>query len=414
MAQTTTNKPVLASSWRTDALDTGEIHDRINQLWLELQRTQPRVVSSPDGITDPQMSAGVMRANTLNLLAIAPTDRDATLILDTVAHLRDFLPTRTIIIIMRDADDNDAEHADQYDVTVELLDQQSHSRADTGSSLRFETIIIGAPVQDVENLPSLVEPLFVPELEDFLWWPAGDHANSQLFLDLMAIVNRVIVDTAQSGRNSKETETFRLLFDADSTAPPIGDFTWDRLAPWRSLIAQFFDPPDTQASLESIDRISINYAHNREDGSNGASAAFLIVGWLASRLGWEIIDPLSRRKDGSLWAPLRARKGDKAREIVLRITSDHSQHTRFSLRSVELVAGGDAPGTFRIERTDSDDLITSSETPTNPFVSRMVYSKRPDAVTMLGEELRRFGRDSVFEDAVRFAVRLVGENLPQR
>lgn len=411
MAQIPANRPVLAKSWRTNALDTGEIHDEINNLWLELRLSHPKVVTSPDGITDPQLASGMMRANTFNLVAVAPRDRDAILIRDTVAQLRDFLPTRTIIIVMRDTRDDDT---DQYDVTVELLDQQSHVGTGSGPSLRFETITIGAPIQDAGHLPSLVEPLLVPELEDFLWWPAGDHIDSQLFLDLVEIVDRVIVDTAQSDRDPKGSANFRSLFDTDSKAPPVGDFTWERLAPWRSLIAQFFDPPDTQASLETIEQIAINYAYNRADGSTGAPAAFLIVGWLASRLGWDVIDPLTRRKDGSLWAPLRARTGTKGREIVLRITPDHNQHAKFSLRSVELVAGGDAPGTFRVERTDSDDLITSSETPTNPFVSRMVYSKRPDAVTMLGEELRRFGRDSVFEDAVRFAVRLVGENLPQR
>jgi hypothetical protein len=77
------------------------------------------------------------------------------------------------------------------------------------------------------------------------------------------------------------------------------------------------------------------------------------------------------------------------------------------LRSVEIIAVGDAEGIFRIERTDMDDLITSSETADAPLVSRMVYSKRPENVEMLGAELQRFGPDHIFEDAIRFATRLL-------
>jgi len=42
-----------------------------------------------------------------------------------------------------------------------------------------------------------------------------------------------------------------------------------------------------------------------------------------------------------------------------------------------------------------------------PFVSRMVYAKRPSNENMLGEELQRFGRDRTFEEAITFATRLL-------
>jgi glucose-6-phosphate dehydrogenase assembly protein OpcA len=406
MAQVIENKPVLGKSWQTASLDTGDIHDQINALWAELERSQPKVTTSPDGVTDPLLSSGLMRANTLNLLAVAPTARDARLIQETVAKLHDFLPSRTIIILMQDAR-NGGESSELYDVHVELLEQKTHGERSGGPKLRFETITIGAPVQDIGRLPSLVEPLFVPELEDFLWWPAGDHTSSQLFLDLVEIVDRVIIDSARSGRDETTAVNLRRIYESDEKFPPVGDFTWQRLAPWRSLIAQFFDPSDTQACLHAIEQVTIKYASDRGDGSTGAPAAILTVGWLGSRLGWEIIDPLERRKDGSYWAPLRAKSGDRNRQIVVRIEPDNSPHARFSLRSVEIVAVGDAPGTFKVERTDSDDLVTSSETPNNPLVSRMVYSKRPEVGTMLADELRRFGRDPIFDDAAQFSVRLV-------
>ena len=400
---------VLKHSWTTDTLDTGDIHDQLNRLWRELQLAGPQDHWDPDDSSDSgHFASGVMRANTLNLLVIVSSDDEAQAAVDTIIRVRDFLPTRSIILIMRNRPEDDPP---EYVISVELLNQQSSRATGPEAGLRFETITIGIPVQEAGHVPSLVDPLFIPELEDFLWWPGGNHVNFQLYEDLLPLVDRVIVDSAQFVRDTREQEDFRRLIDIGENVLTLGDFTWDRLAPWRSLLAQFFDPPDTQKCLDTIDQVTIHYAYNRAEGGSGAPAAFLIVGWLASRLGWEIIDPLIRRKDGNYWAPLRAQSGDKGREIVLRIVPDLSQHAKFSLRSVELAAGGSTPGTFKVERTDSDDLMTSSETSTNPFVSRMVFSRRPDPVNMLGEELRRLSRDFIYEEAAQFAIRLT-ESAP--
>ncbi|HEU0165407.1 MAG TPA: OpcA/G6PD domain-containing protein, partial [Thermomicrobiales bacterium] len=140
----------------------------------------------------------------------------------------------------------------------------------------------------------------------------------------------------------------------------------------------------------------------------GLSAALLAVGWLASRLGWDAIEPLDTNKAGVSWAPLRARgTSGRQRDIQIRLTPDNSPQARFSLRRVELIATGEAPGVFRVERTDDDDLVTSSETPSVPFVSRMVYSKRPENARMLHSEVQRLSSDRVYEEALRTAAKLL-------
>jgi glucose-6-phosphate dehydrogenase assembly protein OpcA len=414
MAHSTESLQVFVESWRAATLDSGDIHDRISGLWARLRDAYGAQPAAPgDDPTDAKPISGVMRANTLNLLAVAPTPRDAELIVQTVSQLRDFLPSRTIILLLHDARSDD-DGGDYYDVRVELL-QQDLVGNDSGPQLHFETITINAPIQDVGHVPSLVEPLFVSELEDILWWPAGDHANTQLFVDLVNIVDRIIYDTAHVTKDSGALTNINRLFNAEEAKSiQVGDFSWQRLNPWRQLIAQFFDPPDTQACLECIDQVHIRFAAERADGSNGRSAAFLILGWLATRLGWQTMDTLDRRRDGSYWLPMVARKGDRVRQIDVRIEPDNSPHARFSLRSVELVAKGDSPGMFRVERTDSDDLVTSSETPDHPFVSRMVYSRRPEFGTMLAEELKRFGRDPLFDEAALFALDILNSPTPRR
>lgn len=395
MAPQAERAPVLMTSFETDVLDTGAIHDKLIQLWTDLGGP-PRGggESSAETIAN---SGGVMRANTLNLLAVARSDDDANLIRDAIAQLHDFLPSRTIILVTRDPADGNG--ASRFRVDLKLNELQ---RKGDGPKPYFETVTIRAATDETDGFASFVSPLLLAELPDILWWPGSDFARNPLFLDLQGIVDRVIVDSAQLGRDI--TGIRNLIDPGDETAPILGDFTWLRLAPWRQLIAQFFDPPDVQESLGTIDEITIAYADTRSDGSSGLASALLIVGWLASRLGWEIIDPLERRRTGGWSAPLRAQVDGRQREIALRLLPDRSPQATFSLRRVEIVAAGEAPGTFTVERSDQDDLITSSETRTIPLVSRMVYARRPTNAQMLREELHRFGRDRVYEESLAFAT----------
>lgn len=408
MASSFSTKPVLASAWHTDTLDTGAVHDELNRLWSELGGPPEGGDAPGEMVAEPNFGGGgLMRANTLNLIAVGGDMREVTLIQETIARLRDFLPSRTIILITQDGNDPDGGViGPRYDVRVELMEQVTETDE---PNLRFEVITIGADRREIGNLASLVTPLLAADLPDFLWWPGGGFARNPLFDDLLPIVDRLILDTAQLGREVSSIASIRQILADEENAPIIGDFTWLRLEPWRQLIAQFFDPEDVQRSLHTIEQVTIHYAETREDGSSGLAAALLTAGWLANRLQWETIDALERQKRGGFWAPLRAQDGHRGREIELRLVPDTSPHARFSLRRVRIVSAGEAPGTFTVERTDSDDIATSSETPDNPEVSRMVFSRRPDSDEMIGQELQRFGADSTYEEAVRFAVGLIPE-----
>jgi glucose-6-phosphate dehydrogenase assembly protein OpcA len=409
MAQTPVTKPVLASAWQSDALDTGTIHDELNRLWAALGGPRHGGDAPGEMVAEPHFGGGgLMRANTLNLIAVANDMREVHLIQETIAGLHDFLPSRTIILITHDGYDPEGEvTGPRYDVRVELKEQVVDKDE---ANLRFEVITIGADRREVGHLASLVTPLLAADLTDFLWWPGGDFTRSSLFDDLLPVVDRLIVDTAHLGRDIHALTALRSAIAEGSGSPIVGDFTWLRLEPWRQLIAQFFDAPDVQRCLQTIDQVTIHYAETRQDGSSGLAAALMMAGWLGSRLDWQAIDPLERQKRGGYWAPLRASSEEgRGRDIELTLTPDTSPQARFSLRRVTIVATGAAPGTFMVERTDGDDIITTSETPDNPAVSRMVYSQRLDSGDMIGRELQRFGPDEVFEETVRWAVQLIPE-----
>jgi hypothetical protein len=67
------------------------------------------------------------------------------------------------------------------------------------------------------------------------------------------------------------------LFESDVY---IVDLSWLRTVPWRERLAGSFENPSRRAALNSLKRIYVRY-----DASSVVSA-ILLVGWLASRLGW--------------------------------------------------------------------------------------------------------------------------------
>ena len=71
------------------------------------------------------------------------------------------------------------------------------------------------------------------------------------------------------------------------------DLAWLRSTPWRERIAATFDPPSWRAMLRQISRVEVRH---RPDS---AVSGVLLLGWFASRLGWEPGSLLSRRTDAS-------------------------------------------------------------------------------------------------------------------
>lgn len=400
MTENTTNAPVLQTSWDTDALDTGAIHDELNRLWAEIGGPRHGGNAPGERVAESYPGGGeLMRANTLNLIAVADDDGIARLITSTVSQLSDFLPSRTIIFNTS----QDSSRTKTWHVEVRLNEGETKG----GPPIHFETITITVDPKMSGHLASLVSPLLISELPTFLWWPTGDFVGNLLFNDIVEIVDRLILDSARLGNDARALAQMRTLLD-DEDDPRLGDFTWIRLEPWRQLIAQFFDPVELQPCLDNISQVNIAYAERRQESGSGFAAAMLVVGWLSSRLDWQVIEPLEPRKAGGWTVPMIARSADgKARDIQVRLTPDPSPEAKFSVRSVELVAIGEHDGVFRIMRTDKDDLITSSETSVAPYMSRMVYSRRKNTVEMLGDELQNFGSDPVFEDAIRLATRLL-------
>src|SRR5690606_36000028 len=98
-----------------------------------------------------------------------------------------------------------------WHVHVQL--NEAYHGNDDAPALRFETIIISADPSVAGHLASLVSPLLMSELPTFLWWPSGDFSGNPIFQDLVAIVDRLVVDSALLGNDAETVAQLRTLLD---------------------------------------------------------------------------------------------------------------------------------------------------------------------------------------------------------
>jgi glucose-6-phosphate dehydrogenase assembly protein OpcA len=382
-------------NWQAHTIEANTVHKTLQRLWDEIGDQRRAESGRPRVAAD----AALMRTRTINLIAVADTGRDAARIKRAITALTEFFPSRTVILVRNTGA---ADH-DGLSVSVAV---EEHPKIRQKTPVRFETITVSAGAGREELLASVAAPILVSELPDFVWFTSSSFADSPLLGELVAIADRLIVDTSlvrDPARALKYLVDLEMKEAVDGSLN-LSDFVWMRLMPWRQMIAQFFDQAATQPSLDTIDAVTITYAGPDENGRSGLTAGLLMAGWLCTRLGWRAPgEELVRSRDG--WKlTLRAGARGRSREVILTLKATNDPAAGVGLGSVAINAGGNAPGTFKVERSSGESVVTTSEVATT--VNRTVYLRNLDDSRLLSLELRVFGSDPIYYEALHFAANL--------
>jgi hypothetical protein len=164
-------------------------------------------------------------------------------------------------------------------------------------SLLRETVVVEIGDRHLDDLYTIADPLVVSDLPTLLWSPHGHH---EVMDELLGLAQAVLLDSVDEPVWREAVERAREL----SGRTYVVDLAWLRSTPWRERIATTFDPPRLRRELGLIEGLTI---HHHPDST---IAAILLVGWLASRLGWDV-PPLSAHDD-ALVGVGRARRQDVA------------------------------------------------------------------------------------------------------
>jgi glucose-6-phosphate dehydrogenase assembly protein OpcA len=261
---------------------------------------------------DPKTGDPIQRTSVMTHIAWVPKQwMEAAE--DVLAGLADRHPSRAIVLVP-DSDAEDGIDA-QAEVTTYPLGQ--------GRLVCVETIRVQLNGTRAEVPASVVQPLLLPDLPVFLRWRGLPPFGERPFEELIDVVDRLIVDSAEWPDLTMPYGRLAEIFERVA----VSDIAWARTSRWRPQLASLWP------GIKDVKTIEV---------TGTEAQANLIAGWLRSRLGHDV--------------------------ALEHVPSDRLEGVK--------VNGEPAPFP-----------------PGDP----------PDPADMLSDELDRFTRDRVYEDAVRSA-----------
>jgi glucose-6-phosphate dehydrogenase assembly protein OpcA len=337
-----------------------------------------------------------MRTSVLTLVVVAPRPETSERTLAAINALHQRHPSRAIVISPGDFDGPATMDAHIY-AECKLNDRSN-------SEMCTEQILIKTGGELSQHLSRVVTPLLIHDLPVVLWWPDDPPFGTKQFNEVVQTANRLLVDSG----SFQEDGGKRLAGMATvvSNGVSVTDIGWLRLNLWRELLAAMFDHPLLGGELDHVRAVRIDVARPTE--TLRLSKALFYLGWLASRLGWEVSRPLARDADDDY---LRGAFRRGRREIAVELrpvrTTLDGQRAAGSLVRVDLEAVRPR-ATVRARITRQADHLLATADWNGAQVSRRAGRLEPfDETPFIAEALDSAGLDRIFEGALIRAVRLV-------
>jgi glucose-6-phosphate dehydrogenase assembly protein OpcA len=344
-----------------------------------------------------EQAVPVARASVLNLVVFATRDAHARRAAATIDRLATRHPSRAIVLL-----------ADrQREGIASGLEMHCHLSHPGGlQQVSYEQILIRARGDADQRLASAVIPLLLPDLPVFLWWTETPPVDAPYFDQLLGLADRLIVDSGDFARPDRTLARLHAVARAGHGRYGLTDFNWTRITAWRELVSQFFDVPAWRPFLDGVTGIRVGFAVDADGREIHPSQALLLIGWLASRLGWRAVESLAPSEAGGLLFAMQRGDGEEIQTRVrprfmrgidegnlsgLRIQARHdTRHAEFVVKRVE--DSGHAATTVIIDGT--------------VVAERLVPLGRPGVSELLGEELTIARSDAIYEDALAALVAL--------
>jgi glucose-6-phosphate dehydrogenase assembly protein OpcA len=274
---------VVDSVWTARHTRPSEVEEALSRLLVERQAGHP----------------GYATARALNMICVVDR-RWSGEIANRLRHVGRYHASRTIVC---------AVDPGRTAIDARAIVASDPSPVDGVVTLLRETVILQIGPHHLEALDSICDPLVVSDVPTLLWTPHGhfDEARS-----VLPLVQTVLLDSVDEPELRAALDRAR---DILRTANVV-DLAWLRSTPWRERVAATFDPPRVRRDLQAISAVTVRH-HIRS-----VSVALLLVGWLASRLGWRV-SPMVRHGD-ALLGRAHARRQDvrltvqRVRELQVR------------------------------------------------------------------------------------------------
>ena len=372
----------------------GEVLTRVERELRELWTTSASAAAAggagaASGISrEPPRS----RACTMNLVVVAGSTEIAQRYTSVVDEVTRSVPARAIIVAL---DPDSRVDSLEGDVTAVC----STNDATTLCSERVSLVARGSVCGRVG---SAIEALSVPEMHTVLVWLGRVHVSDAVFQSVARDAQRVVLDTAYTSLTSL-LHLARWAREAPGR-PHVADLAWTRLAVWQEMCARFFDEPTLREHAQHVTRLEVRQAS--EPGARLGSEGALLLGWLATRLGWKperVGGSLRfRRPDGALIA-VDLGAVARPREVApaaLAAVSIEAELGGVALKGTivrELASG------LREDAPDADVLVWHLDAPVPSATEQRVRLRANRGARLLERTLHRAPFDPALDEAALFA-----------
>jgi len=364
----------FARSWQGRGVDAIEVEHALANLTRQARPTTDQAPPHP-----------IPRARVTNLVVRANQVGDLGSALDELSHLAHCHPLRAIVVrggtgappIGLDAS-----------ATIECV-----PKSGTPSAVCLERILLTLSDAASAHLSSVVAPLLIPDLPVVLWWLGGVPCPDD---SLVEMSGNLIVDSDALGVPA--LPRLERLVGAIAGRVNVRDLAWTALEPIRDILAELFDPPEARPYQFGIDSLHLTFT--------AAAQPRLLLGWLASRLGWEVARSEVGTEDSAGRFHFTSVSGPV--EALVTVTAGSGTTAEYRAVRVEITArhGGQAISFAIARQPDGNYRASRSAIPGLPPVSHPVALTRPSLVAVLSDLLAYPKEDEGYRGALSQAAHL--------
>jgi glucose-6-phosphate dehydrogenase assembly protein OpcA len=295
----------------------------------------------------------VTRASMSNVMIFCEGEAQALDAADRIPRLVQHHPARVLVLALTD---------DRTDDDVRAWVTAHCRRTSDGAQLCAEHIELRFRATSADRAASVVRSLLISDLPSALWWlsPRPPALAGTVFDAFAPMADQIIYDSVGWSEPRRGVLAMTQWSQRHSTV--IFNLAWRRLKPWRRILAQSLAPTVLPGALQRISHVELRH------GPHALPLAWLLLGWLASRLGWR--PKKGRAKDGNqlVWqfesgnGPLRieVHRSDEGPPVI-------------SAMRIAWGSAGDLPAGFadyrhegnHVRHFPGDDALRPSSIPTN-------------------------------------------------
>ncbi|MBZ5551464.1 MAG: glucose-6-phosphate dehydrogenase assembly protein OpcA [Acidobacteriia bacterium] len=369
-------------------VDIPAIEEELRELWKGAAQADS---------TDPESEGVVARASVLNLVVWTEDATQESSLTETISELTVQNPCRAIVVTAVAGEDNLKMEA--------WISAHCHRPSPASKVMCCEQISLRGSGGAGRELAATTIPFLISDLPVFVWWKGGRFFDSEFLKAISSVCDRLILDSKTFASPESDFAQLEEYIKAHHSRSAVSDVAWHRLMQWRELASQFFDPPVLRDHLEHIEHVTVEYNKRVVDGSGVPPQAYLLLGWLGSRLHWEVLGAEIGNEERRFH--LCPKAGGHGITAVVR-PADARLELSGHLVSFGLRTGEEWSTTFRIGKGEDPNCAQTEIAFANlpPFL-RTVPLRIYNEVELIARQLEIFSHDQIYEESIQMAAALV-------